>query len=236
MFEDATFESTGRIHTSSRNWMVVTSGLNGSILFALVLIPLIYPHALPQMTIPFLMEAPVTPVVDLKPVTRAEPVRQVQTEMQGSHIFAPRTIPRLQYIPDLPETASNGSAATAPLDDGVGTGTIPFASQNHRPVVSQPSTGLVRISGLVVEGLLLQKTIPHYPPIAVASRTQGTVMLQATISRNGTIENLHVMSGPTMLQQAAMDAVKSWRYRPYLLNGEPVEVETTVNVVFKLQD
>jgi protein TonB len=82
--------------------------------------------------------------------------------------------------------------------------------------------------------MLLQKTVPLYPPIAKAARVSGTVVLQATISKTGTIENLHVISGPAMLQQSAMDAVKSWRYRPYLLNTEPVEVETTVNVVFTL--
>ena len=65
-------------------------------------------------------------------------------------------------------------------------------------------------------------------------RIEGTVVLTATISKAGTIENLRVASGPAMLQQAALDAVKEWRYRPYLLNGEPVEVETTVNVVFTL--
>jgi protein TonB len=65
-------------------------------------------------------------------------------------------------------------------------------------------------------------------------RIAGTVQLQATISRKGTIENLRVVSGPPLLQQAAIDAVKQWRYRPYLLNGEPVEVETAVNVDFKL--
>ena len=75
---------------------------------------------------------------------------------------------------------------------------------------------------------------PIYPPIAKAARVSGTVVLQATISKTGTIENLRVISGPAMLQQAALDAVKTWRYRPYLLNNEPVEVETTVNVIFSL--
>jgi protein TonB len=92
----------------------------------------------------------------------------------------------------------------------------------------------VAISGGVATGMLLQKTIPIYPPIAKAARVQGTVVLQATISKTGTIENLRVISGNAMLQSSAMDAVRSWRYRPYLLNGEPVEVETTVNVVFTL--
>jgi protein TonB len=86
----------------------------------------------------------------------------------------------------------------------------------------------------VAAGMLLQKTIPVYPPIAKAARVSGTVVLQAVISKSGTIENLKVISGPAMLQGAAQDAVRSWRYRPYLLNGEPVEVETTVNVVFTL--
>jgi protein TonB len=86
----------------------------------------------------------------------------------------------------------------------------------------------------VVAGLLIQKTIPVYPPIAKAMRLEGTVVLQATISKAGTIENLHVIGGPGPLQQAALDAVRTWRYRPYLLNGEPVEVETTVNFMFTL--
>jgi protein TonB len=92
----------------------------------------------------------------------------------------------------------------------------------------------VSISAGVMVGMLLQKTQPIYPPIAKAARVSGTVVLQATISKTGQIEGLHVISGPAMLQQAAMDAVKTWRYRPYLLNNEPVEVETTVNVIFTL--
>jgi protein TonB len=82
--------------------------------------------------------------------------------------------------------------------------------------------------------MLLVKTQPVYPPIAKAARVSGTVVLQATISKQGTIENLRVLSGPAMLQQAARDAVMTWRYKPYLLNNEPVEVETTVNVIFTL--
>jgi len=72
------------------------------------------------------------------------------------------------------------------------------------------------------------------PPIAKAARVSGTVVIQATISKSGTIENLKVISGPAMLQQSALDAVRSWRYRPYLLNNDPVEVETTINVIFTL--
>ena len=82
--------------------------------------------------------------------------------------------------------------------------------------------------------MVIQRIVPRYPPIALASHTQGTVVLQAVISKNGTIENLRVISGSPLLQQAAIDAVSQWRYRPYLLNGQPVDVETSINVVFGL--
>jgi protein TonB len=85
-----------------------------------------------------------------------------------------------------------------------------------------------------MEGHRLSGVNPRYPAIAIASHVQGTVVLAATISRTGTTENLRLLSGPAMLMAAAEDAVRTWRYRPYLLNGEPVEVETTVNVIFRL--
>jgi TonB family protein len=75
---------------------------------------------------------------------------------------------------------------------------------------------------------------PHYPAIAKAAHVEGMVVLQATISTQGAVENLRVISGPPMLQAAAMDAVRTWTYKPYLLNGQAVEVETQVNVIFSL--
>jgi protein TonB len=108
-----------------------------------------------------------------------------------------------------------------------------FGSGNA-PKVQAAAPKKVNISAGVAVGMLLQKTQPIYPPIAKAARVSGTVVLQATISKSGTIDNLRVISGPAMLQQAAMDAVRTWRYRPYLLNNEPVEVETTINVIFSL--
>ena len=236
MFEDSTFESNGRIRTRSRGWMIASCAFNGSILLALVLIPLIYPAALPRMTLGFLVEAPPVPTTLPKPVAHVEHATLVQPQMRGGEIFAPTSFPPHPYIADRPETLPPVNAAE--LDDsGSGDRNNPFGngSEQH-PTVRQQASGPVRVSGMVVEGLLIQKTLPVYPAIAKATRTQGTVVLQATISRNGTIENLHVVSGPAMLQQAAMDAVKEWRYRPYLLSSEPVEVETTVNVVFKLQE
>jgi len=82
---------------------------------------------------------------------------------------------------------------------------------------------------------LVHKVLPTYPPLARSARIQGQVVLQAMISKQGAIENLRVLSGHPMLVPAAIDAVRLWRYRPYVLNNEPVEVETQVTVNFSLE-
>jgi protein TonB len=235
MFEDSTFESMGIIRTRSRGWMLATFAINGSILLTLVLLPLIYPEALPSFTSSILMTAPAAPVEEPKPQPAVARTAIVQPQVHESDFQAPSIIPK--YIP-----ANDGSEVSSSIDLGnigaAGNGTAspdnPWSSRNPIIVVQQPPKATAHISRGVMDGLLYQKTLPAYPPIAKAAGMEGTVVLQATISKNGTIENLRVMSGPALLQQAALDAVRQWRYRPYLLNGEPIEVETTVNVVFKL--
>lgn len=233
MFEDSTFESTGRIHTRSRGWMVATFLLNGSVLFGLILIPLIYPEALPRQALAFLLTAPAPPPAPTpEPKQPPRPFRGT-SEMPNGVILAPPRIPHgfAASEPEAPEGRPLG------IGQGLGTpdaATGVFVSRALKPVARAETKGPVRISSGVMEGSLLAKFVPVYPAIAKAAGVHGTVVLQATISRNGTIENLRVIGGPLMLQQAALDAVKTWRYRPYLLNGEPVEVETTVNVVFAM--
>jgi protein TonB len=100
------------------------------------------------------------------------------------------------------------------------------------PKVATPQR--VRVSSGVSTGLLVRKVNPNYPPLARQARIQGTVILQAEISKSGDIQNLRLISGHPMLAPAAIEAVKQWKYKPYLLNGEPVEVETTVQVNFTL--
>jgi protein TonB len=83
-------------------------------------------------------------------------------------------------------------------------------------------------------GLLVQRTQPIYPPIAKSARVEGRVLLKATISATGIIKDVQVVSGPPMLRQSAVDAVRTWRYKPYKLDNQPVDAETTVEVVFSL--
>jgi protein TonB len=100
------------------------------------------------------------------------------------------------------------------------------------PKVATPQR--VRVSQGVSAGNLIKRVQPNYPPLARQARIQGQVVLQAEISREGTIQNLQLISGHPMLAPAAIEAVKQWRYKPYLLNGEPVAVDTQVVVNFTL--
>ena len=102
------------------------------------------------------------------------------------------------------------------------------------PPDATPAPRKIAISSGVATGLLAQQVKPDYPPAARTAGIQGTVNLQATIGTDGHVRNLKVVAGPSELQGAAIDAVKQWVYRPYVLNGEKVEVDTTINVVFHL--
>lgn len=233
MFEDAVFESTGSIHTRSRRWMMATFALNSAVVLALALFPLLHPEALPGIVNTLLMVAPPLPAAPPQPL----PQRMVQTahpsEMVGPHLMAPRIIPPTPYVPPAPESPVIASTGTWG-DDSSGGDLRVFREERTGPTIRQAKPATARISQGVMEGLLIRKVVPAYPPLARAMGIEGTVVLQASISTSGTIENLRVVSGPELLRKAAIDAVSQWRYRPYLLNGAPVDVETTVNVTFTL--
>jgi protein TonB len=140
---------------------------------------------------------------------------------------------------DLKTVSGRGDAppatgfGAADLGGSSSPNTSVFGGQNGAKVKVAPQQR-VSISSGIAAGLVMQKTSPVYPAIAKTARVQGTVVIQATISKTGSIENPHVVSGPVMLRQSALDAVKTWRFRPYMISNEPVDVETTVNVNFAL--
>src|SRR6202453_2771835 len=119
----------------------------------------------------------------------------------------------------------SGSGVPGGVMGGIGTAPAPV-------VKVAPPKGPARVSGGVVAGLKISGANPVYPPIARAAHVSGAVVLHAIISKSGTIENLEVISGPEMLRNAATEAVRNWRYKPYILNGDPTEVETTITVNF----
>jgi protein TonB len=119
----------------------------------------------------------------------------------------------------------SGSGVPGGVMGGIGTAPAPV-------VKVAPPKGPTRVSSGVISGLAISQPKPVYPPIARAAHVSGAVVLHAVISKTGTIEKLEVVSGPEMLRASALDAVRNWRYKPYLLNGEPTEVDTTVTVNF----
>jgi TonB family protein len=129
------------------------------------------------------------------------------------------------------------------IPDGYIPGSIPMTdfSAPHPPV-GPPSAdthktsekSIVKVSEGVQQAQLVSRIVPRYPPLAVQTRKEGTVLLHAIISIDGRITALEVVSGPPLLVQAAVDAVRQWRYRPTYLHGEPVEVETSITVIFRL--
>ena len=140
-----------------------------------------------------------------------------------------------------PDTGA-GPIALGPIGPGMGGGTLPFGFGRApgapgvvaRAAPAPAGTGPIRISDGVARGLLLSGLRPVYPQIAKAAHQQGTVVITATIDAGGDLTNAQAISGPLLLRQAALDAVRQARYKPYRLNGEPVAVETTISINFTL--
>ena len=233
MFEDSTFESSNRI--KKRNpWVIATFTINIAILAGLIIYPLINYEALPKAAMTMMLTAPPPP-----PPPPAVHEVVVKPQMMNNQLLAPTKIPKeikMVTEKEAPPSTSFGVVGMEGTGSGAAGGVVGsvFGTSTPTPVVKQAPPKKIAISQGVASGNLISGPKPLYPAIAKAAHQSGTVVLQATISKEGTIINLRVVSGNAMLQSAALDAVKQWRYRPYMLNGEPVEVDTTVNVVFNL--
>jgi periplasmic protein TonB len=158
--------------------------------------------------------------------------------MRTDQIIAPRSVP--SETPRINDAGSGQTLAEAPIID-VGSGRGPGDGISRRvgngfPIVvpARPAPVKLLLVSHWAEGNLIYRVQPIYPPLARQARIQGTVELRAIVSKAGTIENLVVVSGHPMLVKSAIEAVRQWRYRPYLLNGDPIEVETAVTVNFVL--
>ena len=165
----------------------------------------------------------------------SKPILRAEAPQQGP-LVVHNIILRFQgrYIAqDLQFIQSSKTVMTAHLDSIEQLGTIDEALFLPSPDAT-PKRISITVAGGVMAGMLLKAVQPGYPLYAKDAKITGTVVLQAIINKDGHIANLHVIRGPSELQQASLEAVKHWIYRPYLLNGEPVEVQTTINVVFAL--
>lgn len=242
MFEGTLIESRGLAVTGTERWATLGSitlqcGLAG----LLIAIPLLRPQALPM-----LLNAPL-PTVSMPskpPVVAAQPKasRTSSTATSAPAAASAPASPRLFVFSrpggllDGPAPSIDPNLRMTPAGPGpIGIATLPGGGTGPSVTVvrAQPAAPL-RISEGVLEGMLLTPIQPVYPAIAQAAGVQGAVVMEAVISKTGRIENLHAISGPPMLRNAALTAVEAARYKPYRLDGEPTEVQTTITIVFQL--
>jgi protein TonB len=213
----------------------------------LLIVPLMFTDALPQQQLlTFLMAPPPPPPPPpAASVAAAKVVRRAESDIMNGQLRTPTKIPQsVQMIREEeapPDLSGGGVPGGVPGGipggqvGGVIGGILGSASNTTVPKLALPvPPKRIRVSQGVTEGRLIKKIEPKYPPLAMAARIQGQVVLTAVIDKNGEIQNLMLVSGHPMLVPVAIDAVKQWRYRPFLLNGEPVEVETTITVNFQL--
>src|SRR5215467_2586522 len=221
MFEDSLIESGNRLKTRRGRTTTTAFMLEAIVVGVLVLIPLLFTEALPKAQLMMALVAPPPPPPPPPPPAEVHIVKKVETIKEE----------------EAPPPQVSGVVGGIP--GGVPGGTMggvmgSIIGGSNAPIPKMQTPQRVRVSQGVVSGLKIRDVKPTYPAIAKTARVQGNVVLQASISKEGAIEHLQVVSGPPLLIQAAVDAVKQWRYRPYILNGEPVEVETTVTVQFTL--
>ncbi len=241
MFETALLESSSGTVRQSSIWSKgVSFAIEAFLLGMAVLAPLLYTEALPKHVLGIVELPAPPPPVPAPSSPSAAAHSTTRSELNNGQIMLPSTIPqRIKEVYDEPDGDSNppgrviGVVGAAP--NGNPNGSIASLLDAIPPSMPKSVTPhAVRVSSGVAQGLLVHQVRPQYPALARSARIQGSVVLQATIGKDGAIQNLHLVSGHPLLTQAAMEAVRQWRYRPYLLNNEPVEVDTTIQVNFIL--
>jgi protein TonB len=253
MFEQTFVEGVGK---TNKSWTVMASFIGQIVLITVaVILPLIYTEVLPATTLQSFLVAPPPPPPPPPPPAAAPPVKVVKViprQFDAGKLMAPKTVPKEIAVIKEDELPPPSSGVTGVVG-GVGgvsggavggvlggiIGGIPSAAPPPPPPPPPPAQKAVtpqriKVGGNVQGAMIIRKTAPVYPPLAKSARVSGVVHLAAIIAKDGTIQELHSLGGPALLIQAAMDAVKTWVYKPTMLNGEPVQVETTIDVNFTL--
>jgi protein TonB len=235
MFGDTLLESSAP--RKGKRWPMATAFTAEAIVGGLlVIVPL-----LSTGVIPVSARAPI--YTRIKPVT-LEPVKRIRTDHTSSS-GAANSGPRMEAVVlfnDNPnaiyrgapvDITTNPAEVRDPEPNGKGSKRLSDFMSDGPATPNVKFGGPKRITSQLSEGQLVNRVEPVYPHIAAVSNIQGQVKLYAIIGRNGRIQSLNVISGHPLLAHAALEAVEQWRYRPYVLNGETVEVETFITVNFK---
>jgi periplasmic protein TonB len=214
----------------------------------LLLLPLYFTQELPKSQLLTFLIAPPPPPPPPPPAQQAAKImKQIESDLlSGGQLRTPTKIPqKVEMIKEeeAPPPIPGGGGVVGGVPGGIPGGQLggviggivsSASSLQYVPKLQPVIPQRIRISQGITSGLLIHKVEPSYPVLAKSARIQGDVILRAIIDREGNIQDLQLVSGHPLLVPAAIGAVKQWRYRPYLLNGQPVEVETTITVIFQL--
>ena len=255
MFEQTFVEGVGK---TNKPWTVFVSFLLQVLLMGvLILIPLIYTDTLPRAQLTSFLVAPPPPPPPPPPPASApvKVVKIIPRQFDAGRLMAPKAIPKdiaMIKEEELPPPMSGAVGVVGGVPGGVPGGTpggviggiiggIPTAAPPPPPPVKveekkPPTPQRIRVGGNVQQANLIKQPKPVYPPLAKQARIQGTVRFNAIIGKDGAIQNLQLVSGHPLLVPSAQEAVRQWVYRPTLLNGEPVEVQTQIDVNFTLSN
>jgi len=224
------------VPNTSRGWATLTSfAMQATAVVVGIFIPLLQPGLLPRLDLTPHLAPIFLPRMEAPAVQRNSSSNPVVPS--DSAFVAPRWIPT--SINRRPDTSKAADAEPPCVGCVPGIGqpsTLPTGMDiaiSVLPPLPKPVTKPPRVS-VMMDGYLTRRVQPEYPSPARQARVQGPVEIAAVISRQGTIENLQVLSGHPMLIPAALNAVRQWRYRPYILNGDPIEVNTRITVTFSL--
>ena len=250
MFEQ-TFVEGGRTKTP---FAVFLSMLFQFLLIGVaILIPLIYTDTLPSTQLTSFLTAPPPPPPPPPPPAAApvKAVRVIPRQFDAGRLMAPKSIPKeiaMIKEEEMPPPSAGGGVVggiaggmpggmSGGIIGGI-IGSIPVAAPPPPPPVKAAAPAApqrIRVGGNVQEARLSKKVVPTYPPLARSARISGVVRFNAVIGTDGRIQNLQLVTGHPLLVPSAQSAVSQWVYQPTLLNGEPVEVMTQIDVNFTLQ-
>jgi len=250
MFEQSFVQ--GENATRKASSVFVSFLIQCSLITVAVIIPLIYTETLPKAQLTSFLVAPPPPPPPPPPPAATPPpkvVKVVPRQFDAGRLMAPKQIPKeiaMIKEEEMPPAAAAGVVGGVPggVPGGAAGGVIggiigsaappppPPPPKEEKPKPVTPKQ--IRVGGNVQAAKLLNQPKPAYPPLARQARIQGVVRFNAVIGRDGTIQNLTLVSGHPLLVPSATEAVRQWRYQPTLLNGEPVEVVTQIDVNFTL--
>jgi len=220
-----------------RPWSVaVAIILQALVVIALIIIPLLFTEALPKTMLGTFLTAPPPPAPPPPPAAVVKQTQQPKiAQLVKTHaMVAPTVIPKkIEAVNEAaPPQVQTNTGAGVPGGIGDTMGGLGTAPAPPPPPKAAPQR--IQVGGNVESAKLIRKVTPAYPPIARSAHISGTVVLHAVIAKNGMVQQLQFVSGPALLMASAMDAVREWRYEPTELNGQPVEVDTTIQVVYSL--